>query len=93
MNDKRDPDIYEIDYQSGNNERCPNLFDVEAAVLAQLVVKGRRDVLEGNDLLLCESSDRDLEDRDASVADERKAYDEICERDLEIDRVEGDEEA
>ena len=75
MKEKRDPDIDEIYHQSSDNERCPDLADVEAAVLAQFVMKGRRDVLEGDDLLLCESSDSDLEDRDAAVTDEGETYD------------------
>lgn len=93
MNDNRDTDVYDVKDESGAYKYCPDFLNFEAAVLAQLVVKGSRDVLERDYLLLRKSSDSDLEDRDAAVTDERETYDEISEGDLEIDGVEGNEKA
>ena len=50
------------------------------------------DVLEEDDLLLCKSSDSDLNDRDSAVTKERKSYDEVEERNSAVDQEECDEE-
>ena len=93
MKDQSDPDINNVYCKSAEHEYGPYLADVETAVLAELVVKRCRDVLEGDDLLFGKPSDRDLEDRDAAVTDERKSYDKISKRDLKVDRVVSDEES
>ena len=51
------------------------------------------DVLEEDDLLLCKSSYRDLNDGDTAVAKEGKSYDEVKERNPAVDQEECDEEA
>ena len=60
MKDQCDPDINHVYCKSAENEKCPDLADVETAVLAELVVQRRGDVLEGDDLLFRKSSDCDL---------------------------------
>lgn len=92
MKDQSDPYVDHVDRQCADDEHCPYLADVEAAVLAEFVVQRRRDVLEGDDLLFGKPSDGDLEDRDAAVTEERKSDDEISERYLQIDSVISDEE-
>lgn len=56
-------------------------------------MKRSRNALEENDLLLCKSSDSDLNDGDTAVAEEGKAYDEVEERDPAIDQEESDKES
>ena len=93
MKDQCDPDIYCVQDERADNEHGPNLLNFESAVLAEFVMKGSGDVLERDYLFLGKSSYGDLKDRDAAVTDERKTDYEISKRDLEIDSVEGDEEA
>lgn len=93
MDEQGDPDVDEIDDQSCAYKHGPHFFDLEAPVLAEFVVERRSDVLEWDYLLFGEPSYRDLEDRDAAVAKERESYYQISKRNLQIDRVECDEEA
>ena len=51
------------------------------------------DVLEEDDLLLCKSSDCDLNNGDTAVAKEGKSYDEVKERNPAVDQEECNEEA
>ena len=81
-------DVEKVDNDRCDDQREPYLLYAELSVLAELVVKRSRNVLEENYLLLCKSSDRDLNDGDASVTEERKAYDEVKERDSAVDQEE-----
>ena len=85
--------IEEVDHACGDNEDEPNALDAELSVLSKFVVKRCRNVLEEDDLLLCKSSDSDLNDGDAAVTKERKSYNEIEERHSAVDQEESDEEA
>jgi len=86
-------DVEQVDNGCCDDKREPDLLYAELPVLAELVVKGSRNVLEENDLLLCKSSDSDLNDGDSSVAEEWKSYDEVEERDPAIDQEECDKES
>ena len=85
--------VEEVDHAGCDDEDEPDALDAELSVLSEFVVKRCRDVLEENDLLLCKSSDSDLNDGDAAVTKERKSYDEVEERYSAVDEEECDEEA
>jgi len=56
-------------------------------------VKRSSYIFEEDYLLLSKSSDSDLKDRDTAVSKERESHDKVCKRDLQIDRIESNEEA
>ena len=85
--------VEQVDNGCCDNEREPDLLYAELSVLAELVVKRSSNVLEENDLLLCQSSDSDLNDGDTAVAEEGKSYDEVEERDPAVDQEECDKES
>ena len=85
--------VEEVDHACGDNEDEPNALYAEFPVFSKFVVKRCRDVLEEDDLLLCKSSDSDLNDGDAAVTKARKSYDEVEERYSAVDEEECDEEA
>ena len=93
MNRQCNPNIDKIENESAQYEHCPDFAYLESAVLAEFVVKRSRDVLERDYLFLGKSSYCDLEDGDTAVTDERKTDDEISKWNLEVDRVEGNEES
>ena len=85
--------IEEIDHACCDDEDEPDALDAELSILSKFVVKRCRNVLEEDDLLLCKSSDSDLNDGDAAVTEEWKSYNEIEERHSAVDEEECDEEA
>ena len=85
--------IEEVDHACCEDKNEPDALDAELSVLTKFVVKRSCDVLEEDDLLLCKSSDSDLNDRYAAVAKERKSYDEVEERYSAVDQEECDKEA
>ena len=53
-----------------------------------MVMYGRRKILQDDYLLVCQSSDGDLHDRESSVEKEGKTEDQICKRKLKVHRIE-----
>ena len=91
--DNRCNDVEKVDNDRCDDQREPYLLYAELSVLAELVVKRSRNVLEENYLFLCKSSDRDLNDGDASVTEEGQSDYEIQERNPAVDGKESDEES
>ncbi len=92
MKDDNHCDIDNIDYQCRYCESPPDLGNTEPAVLFELLVKRSSYIFEENYLFLSKSSYGYLKNGDTAVSKEGEADDKISKRDLQIDRVEGDEE-